>query len=79
MADKLKATLSAGMALKASLTAGTGTQTIEFIEKDYNNLINKPTIGGTELVGDITLEDVGYDRPEFLTNSEIENLINSIT
>ena len=38
MADKLKATLSAGMALKASLTAGTSTQTIEVVEKDYNNL-----------------------------------------
>lgn len=31
---------------------GTGT-------KDYNALINKPTINGTVVKGDLTLEDIG--------------------
>lgn len=31
---------------------GTGT-------KDYNQLTNKPTINGTALQGDLTLEDIG--------------------
>ena len=41
---------------------------------DYNDLINKPSIEGVELVGDKTLEELGV---EALTNAEIDAIINS--
>lgn len=41
---------------------------------DYNNLINKPSIEGVELVGDKTLEELGV---EALTPQEIDAIINS--
>lgn len=47
---------------------------------DYNNLKNKPTINGTELVGSLSLEDIGIpdltDVPkESLSNEELEEII----
>lgn len=62
--------------INASLTSGSGTQTIEIIERDYNNLLNKPTIGGVELVGDVLLQDAL--EAGVLTNMEIQNLIDNI-
>ena len=41
---------------------------------DYNDLINKPSIEGVELVGDKTLEVLGV---EALTPQEIDAIINS--
>jgi len=41
---------------------------------DYNDLINKPSIEGVELVGDKTLEELGV---EALTPQEIDAIINS--
>lgn len=41
---------------------------------DYNDLINKPSIEGIELVGDKTLEELGV---EALTPQEIDAIINS--
>ena len=41
---------------------------------DYNDLINKPSIEGVELVGDKTLEELGV---EALTPHEIDAIINS--
>ena len=41
---------------------------------DYNDLVNKPSIEGVELVGDKTLEELGV---EALTPQEIDAIINS--
>ena len=41
---------------------------------DYNDLINKPSIEGVELVGDKSLEELGV---EALTPQEIDAIINS--
>jgi hypothetical protein len=39
---------------------------------DYNDLINKPSIEGVELVGDKTLEELGVEP---LTPQEIDELL----
>ena len=41
---------------------------------DYNDLINKPSIEGVELIGDKTLKELGV---EALTPQEIDAIINS--
>ena len=41
---------------------------------DYNDLINKPSIEGVELIGDKTLEELGVEP---LTPQEIDAIINS--
>lgn len=41
---------------------------------DYNDLVNKPSIEGIELIGDKTLEELGV---EALTPQEIDAIINS--
>ena len=41
---------------------------------DYNDLINKPSIEGVELVGDKTLEELDVEP---LTPQEIDAIINS--
>lgn len=41
---------------------------------DYEDLINKPTINGTELTGDMELEDVGISEltPEMVSELFLE-------
>lgn len=41
---------------------------------DYNDLVNKPSIEGVELIGDKSLEELGV---EALTPQEIDAIINS--
>lgn len=41
--------------------------------KDYEQLLNKPSIEGVVLIGDKTFEDL---HMHVLTNIEIENLLN---
>ena len=41
---------------------------------DYNDLANKPSIEGVELIGDKTLQELGV---EALTPQEIDAIINS--
>ena len=41
---------------------------------DYNDLVNKPSIEGVELIGDKTLEELGV---EALTPQEIDEFMNS--
>jgi hypothetical protein len=43
------------------------------ISKDYNNLINKPTINGVELRGDIDSDNLNILRP--LTDAEIDQIM----
>jgi len=50
---------------------------------DYEGLINKPRINGVELVGNITLEDLGFPSPEKipeepLSNDDLDNIIDNI-
>lgn len=45
------------------------------VEKDYEELENKPQINDVELIGNKSLEDLNTTR---LTNIEIDNIINSI-
>lgn len=72
-------TIRTNASLKAHLTAGDGTQVIKEVEKDYNNLINKPKINDKELVGSLTTEDLGLAyESEALTNTEIEALIQGL-
>lgn len=57
---------------EVNLRAG---DTINLGSSDYNDLTNKPSINGTELVGDVSLEDIGAasvdDIPTLL--SDLEN------
>lgn len=73
---KTNASLKNNTSLKATLTAGTGTQTIKEIEKDYTQLINRPKINGVELIGNVPPESL--DVGEALTNMEIEALIQGL-
>lgn len=44
-----------------SIQQGTsGGNTVNVGTNDYNELINKPKINGTELIGDVSLEDLGF-------------------
>ena len=49
--------------------------TMRVIMDDYNKLKNKPSINEVELVDNKQLEDLNINR---LTNTDIENIINSI-
>ncbi len=41
-------------------------------ENDYNKLKNKPRINEVELVGEVSLTELGFSE---LTNTELENLL----
>lgn len=53
--------------------------------KEYNVLLNKPTINNVELIGDLTLEDLGIQEagnyvlkeelPTTLSNGDIEDIL----
>jgi len=50
---------------------------------DYNTLINKPSINGVELVGNMTLDDIGISSYEdvpktSITPEEIDQIIEQI-
>lgn len=47
----------------------------QVIEKNYENLINKPSINDVELMGNKTFEDLG---DHILTNTEILNLYKKV-
>lgn len=64
--------------LKATLTAGTGTKIIKEPENDYEKLINKPSINGVELIGNLATADLDLETGEALTNMEIEALIQGL-
>ena len=49
--------------------------TMRVIMDDYNQLRNKPSINEVELIDNKQLEDLNVNR---LSNSEIDDLINSI-
>lgn len=55
--------------------------TINLGSSDYNDLTNKPSIDGTELVGDVSLEDIGAAAIDDLPTkvSELENDAGYIT
>lgn len=63
--------------LVGTLTAGSGTQVVERVERDYNKLENKPTLNGIELSGDVT-SAIGSGIGTPLSNLEIETLIQSL-
>lgn len=49
---------------------------------DYEGLVNKPKINGVELVGDVSLEDIGIPDlsnvpRESLSNDELDEITNS--
>lgn len=59
--------LTAGQVDTQIYTPGAGSN-------DYNDLVNKPSIEGVELIGDKTLEELDI-LP--LTNAEIDEFMNS--
>ena len=67
---ELHGTITPRMALKgivqASVSGGGGGT------KNYEKLINKPSINGHTLVGDSNFEDIGL---HFMTNTEIRDLL----
>lgn len=66
---------AASMAAALSATAemsGTLKQAERAVEKDYEKLINRPSINGVELIKDKSLEDIGCIP---MKNSEILSLI----
>ena len=52
--------------------SGTLKQADRVVEKDYEKLINRPSINGVELIKDKSLEDIGCIP---MKNSEILSLI----
>lgn len=65
--------VSMSAALSASEEmSGTLKQAERVVEKDYEKLINRPSINGVELIKDKSLEDIGCIP---MKNSEILSLI----
>ena len=63
--------MSAALADSAEMS-GTLKQADRVVEKDYEKLINRPSINGVELIKDKSLEDIGCIP---MKNSEILSLI----
>lgn len=66
-AETLSGSLSADNSMSGTLKMPRST-----VEKDYENLLNKPSINGVELVSDKSFEDLG---DHVLTNFEILELM----
>ena len=54
-----RAVLSAELSRKRRKLSATAVRAPSYYEYDYNNLINRPSIEGNELVGDKTYEELG--------------------
>ena len=63
--------MSAALSATAEMS-GTLKQADRVVEKDYEKLINRPSINGVELIKDKSLEDIGCIP---MKNSEILSLI----
>ena len=63
--------MSAALSASAEMS-GTLKQADRVVEKDYETLINRPSINGVELIKDKSLEDIGCIP---MKNSEILSLI----
>ena len=63
--------MSAALSASAEMS-GTLKQAERVVEKDYEKLINRPSINGVELIKDKSLEDIGCIP---MKNSEILLLI----
>lgn len=63
--------MSAALSATAEMS-GTLKQAERVVEKDYEKLINRPSINGVELIKDKSLEDIGCIP---MKNSEILSLI----
>ena len=63
--------MSAALSASAEMS-GTLKQGDRVVEKDYEKLINRPSINGVELIKDKSLEDIGCIP---MKNSEILSLI----
>ena len=63
--------MSAALSASAEMS-GTLKQAERVVEKDYEKLINRPSINGVELIKNKTLEDIGCIP---MKNSEILSLI----
>lgn len=63
--------MSAALSASAEMS-GTLKQAERVVEKDYEKLINRPSINGVELIKDKSLEDIGCIP---MKNSEILSLI----
>ena len=63
--------MSAALSASAEMS-GTLKQADRVVEKDYEKLINRPSINGVELIRDKSLEDIGCIP---MKNSEILSLI----
>lgn len=71
---ELRANQEDGLQLRAGDTINLGSS-------DYNDLTNKPSINGTELVGDVSLEDIGAASADDIPTkvSDLENDAGYIT
>ena len=57
----IKIHATGGAVKEGPISMGTSTS-INMATKDYNKLINKPSINGVELIGDLSLEDLNIDQ-----------------
>lgn len=55
-----------------------GDTVVRVVDKDYNQLINKPSINGVELVGDLTSEQLHIPDIVAITNEEIEEILSNV-
>lgn len=77
--EKLKGTLSKKETLNAELQSNkklSGKMASTRYEKDYEKLINHPTLNGFEIVGDKTSEDYKLqDEMDIITEQDIDKII----
>ena len=60
-----------GLGDNEAATLGVESTTVVSVN-DYNDLRNKPSIEGVELIGDKSFEELNLQR---LTNTELENML----
>ena len=67
-----RAKLNAELSNRNRKLSATTIRASRYLEYDYNNLINRPSIENTELVGNRSLEEIGVDH---ISNAELAALL----
>lgn len=77
--EKLKGTLSKKETLNAELQSNnklSGKMASTRYAKDYNKLINHPTLNGIEIIGDKTSQDYNLQEElDLVSEQDIDNII----
>lgn len=72
LSGQMSAETLSGSLIADNSMSGTLKMADRVVEKDYEKLVNKPSINGMELIQDKSFEDLGLSP---MTNSEILEII----